>query len=154
MPDSASFRNQAIPRAPFWLGASGILPFAGATLIFLFGRTPEQRQFGLQAFCAYSAIILSFLGGIRWGAALPLPNFTLLFGAIMPSLIAAGCLLLLPDYAVPLLGVTFLMLGWSDATRLEHPLWPQWFKRLRLMLTIAVIALHLVMLLAIQGVFV
>lgn len=148
MPNSASFKNPTIPGSPFWLGLSGILPFAGATLIFLFGRTPEQRQFGLQAFCTYSAVILSFLGGIRWGAALPLPRFRLLFGAIMPSLIAAGCLLLPANYAVPLLGTAFLMLGWSDATRSEHALWPHWFKRLRLILSIAVVTLHLVMLIA------
>ncbi len=153
MSDIASFKNPNIPKAPFWLGACGILPFAGATLIYLFARTPEQRQFGLQAFCVYSAVILSFLGGIRWGTALPLPSFKLLFRAIMPSLIAAGCLLLPPNYAVPLLGAAFLMLGWSDSTRAVHALWPLWFKRLRLMLSVAVICLHLVMWLAIRGVF-
>jgi len=153
MPDTASLKAPIIPSAPFWLGAGGILPFAGATLIFLFARTPEQRQFGLQAFCVYSAVILSFLGGIRWGAALPAPSSRLLFRAIMPSLIAAGCLLLPPNYAVPLLGASFLMLGWSDSTHVEHALWPRWFKRLRLILSVAVVCLHLVMLLAIRGVF-
>lgn len=153
MPDIASFKNPNIPRAPFWLGSAGIVPLAAATLIYLFARTPEQRQFGLQAFCAYSAVILSFLGGIRWGAALVLPSFKLLFRAIMPSLIAAGCLLLPPNYAVPLLGASFLMLGLSDSTQTVHALWPLWFKRLRLMLSVAVICLHLVVLLAIRGVF-
>ncbi len=139
-----------IPIAPAYLGAAGLAPFALAMLITLFGTSPAQRAFGLQAFAIYSGVILSFLGGVRWGAALAHPSIRLLSMAVLPSLVAAGCLLLPPQRALPLLAIAFLALGLSDATRGAHPLWPQWFKRLRLMLTVAVVALHAVICVATQ----
>lgn len=151
MTDPNSPKRAEIPLAPWWLGVAGLVPFAAAALIFLFGRLPEQRQIGLQIFHYYSAIILSFLGGVRWGAALVLPSFRLLFSAVMPSLIAAGCLLIPAANAVPILAVTYFIVGYVDCLRGTHALWPQWFKRLRLMLSVAVVAMHLIILLAMRG---
>lgn len=151
MSDPKPPKSAEIPVAPWWLGVTGLLPFAAAALIYLFARLPEQRQIGLQIFQSYSAIILSFLGGVRWGAALVLPSFRLLFSAVMPSLIAAGCLLIPAAYAVPILAVTYFMVGYVDCLRGAHALWPQWFKRLRLMLSVAVVAMHVIVLLAMRG---
>lgn len=151
MSDPKPPKSAEIPVAPWWLGVTGLLPFAAAALIYLFARLPEQRQIGLHIFQSYSAIILSFLGGVRWGAALVLPSFRLLFSAVMPSLIAAGCLLIPAAYAVPILAVTYFMVGYVDCLRGAHALWPQWFKRLRLMLSVAVVAMHVIVLLAMRG---
>jgi Protein of unknown function (DUF3429) len=145
--------STAIPAAPFWLGSLGLLPFIGSALLYLFAHTPEQRQLALQVFANYSAVILSFLGGIRWGAALPLPSFRLLLRAVLPSLVGAGCLLLAPLDAVPLLAVTFFIVGWTDCRRTSHALWPFWFKRLRLMLSVAVVSMHTIMVAATRGWF-
>ena len=150
MSDPNPHKRVEIPVAPWWLGVAGVLPFAAAALIFMFARVPEQRQVGLQIFQSYSAIILSFLGGVRWGAALVLPSFRLLFSAVMPSLIAAGCLLIPASYAIPLLAVSYFMVGYVDCLRAAHALWPQWFKRLRLMLSVAVVAMHLIVILAMR----
>lgn len=150
MSDPQPGNHSEIPTAPWWLGLAGLLPFAGAALLCLFARLPEQRQIGLQIFQSYSAIILSFLGGVRWGAALVLPSFRLLFSAVMPSLIGAGCLLIPAAYAIPLLAVTYFMVGYADCLRGAHALWPQWFKRLRLMLSVAVVAMHLIVIWAMQ----
>jgi hypothetical protein len=128
-----------------------MIPFMLSALLYLFARTPEQRLFSLQAFSIYSAVILSFLGGIRWGAALPLPSFRLLLRAVLPSLIAAGCLLLPATDAIAILGITFFVLGWTDCTRSAHALWPHWFKRLRLMLSVAVVSMHLIVYAASHG---
>lgn len=151
MSDPNPQKSAEIPAAPWWLGVAGLLPFSAAALIYLFARSPEQRQIGLQIFHCYSAIILSFLGGVRWGAALVLPSFRLLFSAVMPSLIAAGCLLIPAAYAVPILAVTYFMVGYVDCLRGAHALWPLWFKRLRLMLSVAVVAMHVIVLLAMRG---
>ena len=143
---------QSMPVAAKYLGAAGIFPFAGLVLLVLFASKDSQKQFGLSAFTCYSAIILSFLGGIRWGAALPLPAFQLLIRAVLPSLVGFACLLLKPEQALPFLCLAFMAVGWSDSTRAAHALWPDWFKRLRLALSVAVISLHLILLLHIKQV--
>lgn len=128
-----------------WLGAAGLVPFLLALLLAFFGRTPEQRELGARAFVLYSGVILSFLGGIRWGAALPAPSFRLLALAVGPSLLAFGALLLPLAPAVVILGVSFAVVGLVDSTRGAHALWPQWFKQLRMRLSIAVVCLHAVL---------
>jgi hypothetical protein len=128
-----------------WLGAAGVVPFLLALLLAFFGRTPEQRELGARAFVLYSGIILSFLGGIRWGAALPAPSLRLLALAVSPSLLAFGALLLPLAPAVVILAVSFAVVGLVDSTRGAHALWPQWFKQLRMRLSIAVVCLHAVL---------
>jgi hypothetical protein len=145
--------TQSMPAAAKTLGIAGLVPFLAATLLFLFANKPEQRALGLQAFCFYSAIILSFLGGVRWGAALPLPAFQLLLRAVLPSLVAFACLLATPERALPFLCLAYMAVGWSDSTRATHALWPEWYKRLRLALTVAVVSLHLIALLHLKQVF-
>ena len=132
----------ANPSAPNWLGMLGVLPFLLALLLAFFGKTPEQRELGARVFVLYSGIILSFLGGIRWGAALPSPSFRLLALAVGPSLLAFGSLLLPLATAVVVLAVSFAVVGLVDSTRGTHALWPQWFKDLRLRLSVAVVFLH------------
>ena len=141
---SNSDTSASIPRAPFWLGAFGLIPFLATALLYFFARTSEQQQLALTAFKFYSAVILSFLGGVRWGAALSSPDLRLLLSAVLPSLIAAGCLLLPAADAIPILGLTFLVLGWADGARAAHALWPQWFKLLRRLLSAGVVSIHLI----------
>ena len=131
--------------APNWLGGLGVLPFLMALLLAFFGKTPEQRELGARAFVLYSGIILSFLGGIRWGAALPSPSFRLLALAVGPSLLAFGSLLLPLAPAVVILALSFAVVGLVDSTRGAHALWPLWFKTLRLRLSVAVVFLHAVL---------
>ncbi|MCU0754961.1 MAG: DUF3429 domain-containing protein [Xanthomonadales bacterium] len=140
--------RRTLPLPALVYGATGVLPFAAGLLILLFGRNPEQRQFGVELFVVYSAVILSFLGGIRWGVRLPAPDWRDLGLSVMPSLIAAGCLLLEPARALPLLALAFATVGLFDVLRGTHALWPAWFKRLRLHLTLAVVSLHLALIVA------
>jgi hypothetical protein len=142
-----------MPRAALWLGGAGVIPFALATLVYLFAHKLEQRELALRAFASYSAIILSFLGGIRWGAALVLPAFRLLLRAVLPSLVAFACLLVKPAQAIPFLCLALMVVGWSDCTRQAHGLWPSWFKQLRLALSVAAVSLHVIMLMALNGWF-
>jgi hypothetical protein len=137
--------SDRIPTAAAWLGAAGVVPFFALTLITLFAKHDPQRAFGARAFVLYSAIILSFLGGVRWGAALPVPRFRFLALAVAPSVIAFGCLLLPFEPAVVMLGLMFAVVGLMDVTRGAHTLWPLWYKRLRLRLSVAVVVLHILM---------
>lgn len=146
-PMSDAFRR-TLPLPALIYGATGVLPFLAGLAIAVAGRTPEQQQFGLNLFVVYSAVILSFLGGIRWGVRLPAPDWRHLGLSVMPSLIAAGCLLLDRQHALPMLALAFAVVGLFDVTRGTHALWPAWFKRLRLHLTLAVVSLHLALIVA------
>ena len=59
-----------IPLAPLALGLAGLIPFWGLALALLlhtaFGLEPTRIDLAL---ATYAAIIVSFLGGIRWGLA-------------------------------------------------------------------------------------
>ena len=57
-----------IPRAAAALGYGGVAPFAALALAFAFGPDAAAERL-LDGFLIYGAVILSFLGGIRWGAA-------------------------------------------------------------------------------------
>lgn len=140
--------RRTLPPPALAYGATGILPFAAGLALVATGRTPEMRQFGLDLFVVYGGVILSFLGGIRWGVRLPAPDWRHLGLSVMPSLIAAGCLLLDRIQALPLLALSFALVGLFDVTRGTHALWPAWFKRLRLHLTLAVVSLHLALIVA------
>jgi hypothetical protein len=121
------------------LGCLGILPFALAALGMYFGYQPS---FALAVFQYYGAVILSFLGGIRWAQALngQLSGLDFVL-SIMPSLLA--CLsLLLPAR----LGLVSMAFGFIAVAYLDLVLRPlvasRGFLKLRLGLSIAVISLH------------
>ena len=65
--------KEAIPPIALWLGIGGLIPFlAPALLIWMplsLGWQGIAGTFGM----VYGAIILSFLGGVRWGGALSEP---------------------------------------------------------------------------------
>jgi hypothetical protein len=140
--------RRTLPLPALAYGVTGVLPFLAGLSIAVAGHTPEQRQFGLDLFVIYGGVILSFLGGIRWGVHLPAPDWRSLGLSVMPSLIAAGCVLLDRHHALPMLALAFAVVGLFDVTRGTHALWPAWFKRLRLHLTLAVVSLHLALIVA------
>lgn len=54
-----------VPCSAWLLGLAGLIPFVTAAGIVWFD--PENRNEAVSAITAYGAIVLSFLGGIRWG---------------------------------------------------------------------------------------
>ncbi|MGA7324674.1 MAG: DUF3429 domain-containing protein [Rhodomicrobium sp.] len=60
--------GQAAPMPAFTLALAGLLPFVSGALTVCF--SPESRADAAVALIAYGALILSFLGGIRWGFAI------------------------------------------------------------------------------------
>ena len=101
--------NRKVPPANV-LGYAGVLPFATLALVHVFASDPVADH-ALRGFLAYSAIILSFLGGVRWGVATRFDRFQsgALTISVLPSLWAFACLWW-PD---PLLAAWGLALGFA-----------------------------------------
>lgn len=51
------------------LGYAGLLPFVGLALLVWVLPEPELQIWVATALAAYGALIVSFLGGVHWGAA-------------------------------------------------------------------------------------
>jgi hypothetical protein len=125
------------------LGVLGLVPFAGAAALYAFGD-PNQRGVALLTLLAYSAAILSFLGGTRWGmeiAAGRRPRPLVLVLSNLPPL--AAWLLLAGGGGAQLTEVqalggfllAFVVQGVWDARAADAP---GWHRRLRVWLTVGV----------------
>ncbi|MGE4070008.1 MAG: DUF3429 domain-containing protein [Lysobacterales bacterium] len=143
--------SRQIPAPAAWLGGAGLIPFAIAALLAMIADDAELRALALRAFVAYSAVIVAFLGGVRWGAALGEVSWRPLTLSVLPSLFACACLLIDPLGAVQILGLLYAALGVFDVMRRPAPEWPAWFMKLRARLSGAVVVMHLVLFLAWTG---
>jgi len=129
-------RRDAPPRAVFGYGLAGLLPFAAPPLAGLLW--PEVAGIAAFAAAAYGALILSFLGGARWGLEIirPTPRLEVVTLAMLPTLAGLGLLLLPAEARV------WQLIGLALALAL-HFLWdrrsdglPGWYPQLRLPLTL------------------
>lgn len=142
----ARLEKDSIPVPALVLGVAGLLPFA-ATAVAQYVRLPGLAPaFGLQVGIVYGAVILSFLGGIRWGTAIgPYTSNrqTLEFSASVLGALAGLAAVFMPDLlGIGLLISGFLMQALWDVTSVEAGRLPAWFGKLRMGLTTgAVIAL-------------
>lgn len=122
-----------------WWGAA---PFGVAVVASVVG--PWQAK-AAPAFIAYGAVILSFLGGIRWGRAMslraPAASYVL---AVLPSLWAFPALLLPVPWALAAMALGFSLVLWYD-TRAETLHAPPDFPILRIRITALVLLLHALM---------
>ena len=136
-------------RLPVMLGLAGLVPFVATALASWWAPLAWQAP-ALAAFLYYSAVILSFLGGIHWGLAMgrdapTSPAFrrrALL--SMTPSLIAWPALLW---GGVP--GTVLLMLGFVavrgyEASAAGAAGLPGWYRALRHVLTGGVVVCHLI----------
>ena len=131
-----------IPASAAALGFSGLIPFLVPAIgLWLVG---SNYQFELvTALVAYGAVILSFLGGVRWGVAITrnsqLPGWAALILSVIPSLIGWLALLLhfmlSQSLALILLAVGFIAQYLLDRRATVTGDLPAWFGRLRLYLS-------------------
>jgi hypothetical protein len=125
---------------PLILGLAGLVPFWGlAGALALKGAGPFSCEALDWALATYAAIILSFLGGIRWGLAVASadrPEAAMHFMiSVLPSL-AAWLLLLLPEpMRLTCLGFLSLALGLMDRGLVFSGFASPWLGRLRLLLS-------------------
>lgn len=129
------------------LGYSGVIPFAACAAVLAWGSV-QWHQGALSAFMIYGAVILSFIGGIRWGAAVSggQVRTSPLVISVLPSLWAAFFLWWPePGAAVAGLMAGFIVLGVIDWARPARGM-PPWMRSLRVRLTTAVVVCHLAVL--------
>jgi hypothetical protein len=126
--------------APLVLGLAGLIPFwVLAIALAQTGLRPWDSEAIDSALVTYAAIILSFLGGIRWGLAVArsdsddaaLPYII----SIVPSLAAWGLLVLPEPLRLACLGILALLLGPIDRRLVPAGYAPPWFGQLRLILS-------------------
>nr|WP_294543106.1 DUF3429 domain-containing protein [uncultured Rhodopila sp.] len=121
-----------IPRVVLAYGLLGLIPFLAPPLIGLV--LPGCRAPAATILAFYAALILSFLGGARWGLAVdhPVPDSKIVSRAMLPT-VAGLALLLAPD-RVRLPGLAAaLALHWLWDIRSAGL--PAWYPGLRSVLT-------------------
>jgi len=143
--------QQPIPTPALFLGLGGLIPFVVTALLAWWSApVPEsmtqwvvhQRstsELATIALGAYGAVILSFLGGVRWGNLLfdraSLMHWMPLTLSVLPSLIAWPALLLNPIPMLSLLAAGFALQYAMDVAAGKRGELPEWFVRLRLILS-------------------
>lgn len=127
------------PKPALYLGLSGLIPFLSPPLLM----AATQSFYPEVAFAqmVYGASIVSFLGGARWGFAIPAggpakPDWMNLGNSVVPSLLAWLALLCRDNITEGVL-VVIMGLGLSLHYDLNLlPGYPGWFKALRTLLTL------------------
>jgi len=145
--DGGSRSHELIPSAAKTLGALGAVPFIILALASPFLEAPYQERTDF-ALTAYGAVILSFLGGIHWGLVIsddgPVLNDGAIFArrtiSVIPSLVGWGALLLSRPSGQLILAAAFFALLLFDLHAGRKTQTLTWYPKLRLPLTIVVIA--------------
>ncbi len=147
-----------IPAPALVLGLAGLIPFVACAFfawfpgvgVFIGTMTGIMSESGeasntfvnakaLLGLGAYGAVILSFLGGVRWGNLINNKNkikqWSPLILSVIPSLIAWPALLLTSSWMLSILAAGFVLQYATDVEGVKQKLLPVWFGRLRTMLT-------------------
>lgn len=144
-----SFSRQR--RFAWALGLAGLIPFGACALVVLaLGAQNPLAAPTVEIFRNYAVVILSFLGGIRWGHALlrtaddhTAPESWTLVISVIPPLIAWSSMFLDAVPAIGLLLVAFCAQGAWDSLSANAGRLPNWFTPLRMILTLSVAAAHI-----------
>ncbi len=119
------------------LMALGALPFIASAMMAFFNFGDVRGFQADQIAVAYGAIILSFLGGIRWGNAISKDAAVTLFMSVLPSLAGFGALLINTYNGTMILLAGFICQAiWDFAA---PGALPDWFVRLRIVISAIVI---------------
>jgi len=136
--------DASFKRSAWALSLAGILPFIVPVFWLLFANEDQELVARAQFYMvAYGAIILSFLGGVRWGVAINNNHTTHLLWSAVPSLIAWGCLLAPTPYQLPALTFGFFAQWLWDYRSTKQSFMPPWFGRLRSFISSCVISLFI-----------
>ena len=127
---------KSAPAPALALGVSGLIPFVSAPVYL--SQVNEFLPLIAQGQLAYGAVILSFLGGVRWGKLVsnmpPIqPSWSQFTWSVTPSLIAWPALLI-PQFQVANLAVV-AGLGLCGYLDFKQSGYQPWFKGLRIILT-------------------
>jgi hypothetical protein len=129
-----------IPAAVLVYGLLGLIPFVLPPLLGAW--SPAHAGFIALIALGYGALILSFLGGARWGleVANPVPGLMTVSLSMLPTI--AGLMLLLsvwlsrPVQLTAMAVLLALQMVWDVRSRRL----PGWYPRLRVLLTLGAVA--------------
>ncbi|MCB1379305.1 MAG: DUF3429 domain-containing protein [Alphaproteobacteria bacterium] len=131
--------HEQIPGLALGLGLAGVLPFWAAAVSQYWNHEWLPGDLAFRAGIVYGAVILSFLGGIRWGVAvggMAWRRHRLEFAlGVLPSLAGVAAVLLPEILGIALLISAFLMQALWDVMSVESGKLPKWFGTLRTLLT-------------------
>lgn len=121
------------------LGYAGLLPFVGPPLLISMDYLSVSQ--GILFFCQYSAIILSFFGGVHWFDALQNGRYShQLYVAMLPSIFAwLSLVFLVPSLAIAVLALSYVLILSYD---LRYLAMPEGYNKLRVRLTGIVLLAH------------
>lgn len=129
-------RSTARPVTPLldWMVCvAAIFPFILSAGLFAFGP-PNYAGPALLWLTTYSVVVLSFIGGHRWGAEVSgRGNAFLMLAATLPALLGWAVLVLPPQLVTSVRGLSLLLIA-TLATwvwDLVSPQIPGWYKPLR-----------------------
>ena len=131
---------KTIPAGALVLGFAGLIPFvAGGVLVWL----PQLQNIAptiAPVVFFYAALIVSFLGGVRWGAAMQ--NATTgtalareLSASVIPTLITLACYILSLPAALAMLLILINSQGLVDILAVRQKKLVAWYAPLRLLLS-------------------
>lgn len=138
---------RASHKTAWTLGVLGLVPFVLMAVIFAYaGRAFIAYPMLVLAFSGYSATILAFLGGIRWGVGIVsrAHRRRVLILSVLPSLIGWILLFVPSPWAFAGFAAAFALQGAWDMLAARRRELPDWFGRLRLVLTAVVVLCQIV----------
>ena len=126
------------------------MPFALALLAIWLG-SDAAAGFAAFAIVLYGAVILSFLGGLAWGATCAATvdgrwepvHARLLVASVVPALAGWGAALLPPGFGLVVLALSFVGVLAIDRRLASLGMVPSWWMKLRRRLSLTVAALLL-----------
>lgn len=139
-----------IPRAPLILGLAGLIPFIASAAselspaVFTALSTSFGPRFvGPYMGLAYGTIILSFMSGVLWGFSTKINGITASYGYAISTIPALWAFLFVGSG--PVSSAIWLALGFVLLIGLDFMFWqsrlaPDWWMRLRVLLTSIVVA--------------
>ena len=139
-----------IPRAPLLLGLAGLLPFLWGALTIAFPAIGTfgasllgQRFIGAFVVLNYGTIILAFMSGVLWGFATKADGAQAAAGYALSTVPALWAFFMVGGGAAT--SAIFLIAGFVGLLALDYHFWkqglaPEWWMRLRLLLTTVVVA--------------
>ena len=131
-----------VPSVAARLGYAGLIPFVVLSVSLWFAGQ-SLRDPALQALLLYAAIILSFMGAIHWGVGMSkaeVASTRLLVFSVIPPLIAWFAAFLPTLVQISVLYLAFAGLCVFDSREARAGHLPKWYPRLRVPLTVVVVA--------------
>lgn len=141
--DNSGGGAYAVRRTAWILSLSGAIPFATMAALLLYaGREFIAYQELVLAMSGYSAVILSFLGGVRWGTGLAGRSGarSRIVLSIIPPLVGWALLFVPSPWTFAGFAFAFAAAGLWDFVAAQRRTLPRWFGRLRTVITVFVVA--------------